>query len=137
MMCNIINTNSKDGGIKCRVHKNAIECSAINHQLLSPLRQRCFEDVKELVETQEMVFLSINEMHGITFVFYVEDMRNSAYSCVGIEHCHVIRHRCRDATNGILDVIERNDYATFAAQMPNFNLCYSNDYCEDTWLGVT
>ena len=59
------------------MHKNAAECAATNTQLMSSLRQRCFEGIMELIETPGIIVLNTNDVDGICFVFHAEDTRNS------------------------------------------------------------
>ena len=116
----------------CQFCKNSVERTATNSQLMSPLKQRCFEDVAEVTETQEMVVLNANDACGIAFVFHIEDVRSSEHSCVGIEHCHTTRCRFSDLRPRVLEMIERNDHKAFSSQESSSHRQCDSDYCEDT-----
>ena len=131
------NYNGQEEKVICQVCNYAEESRATNRNLLSSLRQRCFEDVIELVETQETTLVSVGDINSIAFVFHVDDIRSSEYSCVGISNCYVIRYRFRNNTCRVLETIQRNDHKAFSTLLPNFYSYFNHDYCEDIWLGIT
>ena len=104
---------------------------------MSPLRQRCFEDVAEVIETQETVVLNVNDVCGIAFVFHVEDTRSSEHSCVGIEHLYAARCIFSDLRSRVLEIFGRNDHKALSSQESSFHRQYDNDYCKDTWLDTS
>ena len=81
--------------------------------------------------------MSVGAINSIAFVFHVDDIRSSEYSCVGMSNCHVIRHKFRNNTCRVLETMQRNDHKAFSTLLPNFYSCFNHDYCEDTWLGIT
>ena len=107
--------NRIDGNIACKIicanetalnedilDKNSTECAETNSKLLSPLRQRSFDDVTELIETRDVVILNVNKISGITFAFHAEDIRNSECSCEGIHRFYVTRCTFADRTSRML-----------------------------------
>jgi len=75
--------------------------------------------------------IDITEINGIVFVFHVDSIYSSEYSCVRIPHCYVIRYRFTNEILGIIEIIHQNQHYSFSSQMQEFSIHYENDYCKD------
>ena len=94
-----------------------------------------FQGIPELVVTNGIMWIKIQNIIQITFVFSFNKIRSPQFDCYGMNNCFVVQYFFNYSTN-LVSLIDSNTFYSFPYEVPNFLRFFSLCYVQDIWNGI-